>query len=497
MKLISDTISMIIGSGAKQLLDFIYAVVLVRILSQLDYGTYKQADLLFQMLSVVAVFGFPLSLSYLLPTCKGDKSRISQYVLQTMFVMHILALIVMFCLIFGSHFFSIYYNNPLLVDYVRVYSIYAFFEIAIAFYPNYYLGTERARMLSGLSVLFSMLRLSCLLISIFLFNGRLQNVIILLSIYSIIKYIYLIIEILNHCKPLRWIFKSDLVANQLKYSVPTGIAEISGVVSKVIDKNMISSYFTPEKYALYVNGAIEVPFISVISGSVNSVLLPDFSKRYDCDNHNSCLSIIRTWNNAMIVTSSILVPIMFGLILYAKGFIRIVFTSSYDGSVPIFMIFLLVVPLRSINYGSLLMASGHQRKIMINAVVTVVICFALNMILIPMWGCIGAAIATVTSVYFMAILQTIQIMKIYAVKVSQIYRWHSLGIIYGSAGLICVCFYFLTRFIPLGEIKEFFIYGGLYILLCIILFVKINIIDRAIIVWIMGKIPWKLFGKCG
>ena len=58
----------------------------------------------------------------------------------------------------------------------------------------------------------------------------------------------------------------------IKYSAPLGIASMMGTIMLQLDKIIVSSMCTPEEFANYVNGAIEIPLIAVITGSISAVI---------------------------------------------------------------------------------------------------------------------------------------------------------------------------------------------------------------------------------
>ena len=79
----------------------------------------------------------------------------------------------------------------------------------------------------------------------------------------------------------RWIFNKSLLIKQFKYAIPIGITASVGILIINIDSLFISYYFDTKSFAEYVNGAMELPFIGIITGSIMAVLMPEFVRRYN------------------------------------------------------------------------------------------------------------------------------------------------------------------------------------------------------------------------
>ena len=63
------------------------------------------------------------------------------------------------------------------------------------------------------------------------------------------------------------------MTDMLKYAVPLGLAGMISTVMLETNKIIVSAMCTPEEFANYVNGVIEIPLIGIITGSISAVIL--------------------------------------------------------------------------------------------------------------------------------------------------------------------------------------------------------------------------------
>ena len=91
----------------------------------------------------------------------------------------------------------------------------------------------------------------------------------------------------------------------MRFSVPLGLASMVGLMSRSVDKVIVSSMCSPEEFAVYVNGAVDIPLIGILTGSINVVLLPEIVQLYSEGKAEAALSL---WRRAAVKCSRILLP---------------------------------------------------------------------------------------------------------------------------------------------------------------------------------------------
>jgi len=300
-----------------------------------------------------------------------------------------------------------------------------------------------------------------------------MSFIICICIIDIIKYIFIVIEILNYYRDFKFKTTSFKLLEEIKYSIPVGLSNIIGTVFKLLDQNMVSLWFSPIEYSIFVNGAFEIPFINVITGSITSVFLPTFTKMYENDEKDKILYI---WKQSMVYTSILLIPIMVYLVCFPETFIVFLFSEKYIESSDVFRIYQLVLPIRAVNFGTLFLVSGNQKLVLKSNIINITLGIVLNIIFIKNYGYKGASTATVIGIYVLTLIYLYYIKRIYNVPYSKIFFGDKLLKIL-LVSIICILpICFLNKNI-LNNIYMYILISIIYFLVCVLCFLILKVFD--------------------
>ena len=185
-----------------------------------------------------------------------------------------------------------------------------------------------------------------------------------------------------------------------------------------VDGLMVSRYLGVEPYAIYRNGAFEVPLISSISNSINAVILPEISKFYNSKFYEKIVKLKRE-----VVKNSValIYPILIFLLFNAQDFIVIYLGEAYRDSAIIFAIFNLTLFVRIYDYQDILMAARKTKMILQHNLLVFALNIILNIVLIQEFGIIGAAAATVICLFLISALLLHRNMKAIKVKMFELF----------------------------------------------------------------------------
>lgn len=137
--------------------------------------------------------------------------------------------------------------------------------------------------------------------------------------------------------------RGDSIRKLLKISVPLGLASMVGTLDSYLDKWIVSAMLSPETYAVFANGAHEIPFIGAITGAITTVILVDMTRACKCGDYAQALQLFR---GAAEKTSMILLPIMMLLLVLSEPLIAFLYTDAYLGAVNVFRVYVLFLPMR-------------------------------------------------------------------------------------------------------------------------------------------------------
>lgn len=374
-------------------INVITSVIIVRFLSKLEFATYSQTFLIYDLAYPVLTLGIPNVVLYFLPRIKKEEYK--SMILNIMFLLFLLSIILsLFLILGGNMWISDKFNNPSLKTTLIYISLYPTLQFPLIL-DNILVNQNKLKfnikfvtitsLVLGLSLIFSSmiyqssnsLVISRILIALIVFP---------FNIYYSFKFIP------------NGSFKISLnkIKSILYIAIPLGLATMFDSITRQIGNILVSSTSIPEDYALYAIGAKEVPFIGVITGSISIVIMNELSHKISNEKINESKILFK---KSISMSFMFLFPIMMLLILLSKEFIEIIYGPSYIESYSIFMIFLLILPLRSVYFGSVFIAAGKTREILIRSIISLIISVTSTYYLNMFWGSTGAAIGLVLTLY--------------------------------------------------------------------------------------------------
>jgi len=419
-----------LGKALVKLSGLASAAVLSRYLSKDSYGTYKQVFLVYNTLIPLLVLGLPMSINYFVPQIKHPEKQ-KAFVLQTYTVLVLMGAVFSITLFFGAPFIAVWFGNPSLATLLRIFALIPVLALPTRFYQNLFICLDKARLSAGLSVGLAICRVASAIIPILL-GYPLETLFMSLAVFFMFQLAIVSFFVFRPFGTIKTVWSKALISKQFKYAIPLAVNSIVGIVTYQIDKIMVSSFFTVSQYAIYANGAIQIPLVGIITGAVMAVLIPEFVKLY----HDSKRTdVLRLWHSSIRKTALIILPTMFFLLLYAPEFLSVLFSPKYIQSAVYFRIYLLALPLRITIFSGMLLAMGLSSVILRYTLVTFVVNVVLNYILVKTIGLPGPAVATVIALYVLAFLQLRRISRELGVSMLSIFPWRILAAIVGVSAL--------------------------------------------------------------
>jgi len=374
-------------------------IALARILSPADYGSYRQLFLIYATFSTLLLLGIPQSMLYFLPKAGCDQEQ-KRIITRTVNVISILALILTILILITKAEIARRFNNPALNSLLVVYSIYPLFMFVTQIYSSIMLGLKEPFQAARFT-LFAIAVDFVLILGTALISRSLLAITAAVVVSALLQWLYANIRLqryhagwnLDNLRGFR---------SQLSYCLPLGLSSVVGMLSVQLDKLMISGFFTPQQFAVFAVGAMELPLIGILANSVNSVLLPNLSATDKPQMGDIYSGAVR--KNALVIF-----PLTVIFFILAREIMVFLYGLPYADAALYFRIYLIILPLRIATYSILFQAMGKTRIIMINSTVFLLLNLILNYILIKTLGMKGAALATVIVTWISVIVYLIQI----------------------------------------------------------------------------------------
>lgn len=177
---------------------------------------------------------------------------------------------------------------------------------------------------------------------IFLFywqNPTVESVFLAITASVIIKFVYVLYYVGRLIKkhPGVCLFDRVILKNQLKYSLPLGLASSTRVLVQQLDRLIILSFVSPALYAIYSIAFYGVPGLNQVYLSISQVYIPRMATAFK---QNDSVGVIGLYHSMVTKTLSYTVPIVLVIILFADPIIPYVFSEKYIASIPYFQIYL-------------------------------------------------------------------------------------------------------------------------------------------------------------
>ncbi len=443
----SSAIALASGRLGAGLLSLVSAMVLSRLLSQQQYGTYQQVWLVYNTLLPFVLFGLPSSIIYYVPQADARG--------QKMIVVQTWALLLVAGLAIGAAAYAL--SGPLSVGFrgndlrvlLRAFFFFPIFTLPLTFVDSLLVAIGRARVAGWFNIFSGVMLFGAVTVPIAL-GCSLLTVMYTLSISAGLRFAVTAFYVLREYADVPLQLDRAFVTRQLRYSIPLGVASLLGTLTLQLNRIMIASMFGPREYAIYVNGATELPFVAIISGSVMSVVTPEFVRLYR-DRRTG--EILRLWHSATRKVALVFFPLTALLMAFGADFVVLLFSARYSQSASLFRIFLLLLPLRITVYGSLLMAAGLSTLVLRAAVATLAFNVVLNFTLIPLLGLEGAALSTVIATYFMGGWQLVRCARLLEVPFGAIFPWPGLARLLAASTIAAGAAWLAAHSLPTGGIR--------------------------------------------
>lgn len=385
--------SLSFGQGLTTVLALASGMVMARVLSQVDLATYRQTLLAYQVAVPLLSLGLPYGLYYFLPT---EKTRTRGIVVEAMTLMMVMGLLyAIFIAVGGNHFIAKRFSNLAIADTLVHLAPLPIVMLPAGLLASVMVVRNQVNKLTVYNVL-THLALTAGIMAACLYWKTPDSMVLAkvgLSVGMGLLGIRLMLKALprDDWRP-RWRGVRQLVA----YSVPLAAATALSTLSLQIDKIIVSSMCSPETFAIYSNGAIEIPLIGILTGSIMAVILPDLRRLAAAHDGPGALVLFR---QVATKTAVIMLPAMFFLLASAEPFILTLFSAKYSGSVLPFRMYLLILPMRIVTFGAFLMAFGQTRAVLGRSAAGLAANVVISILLVQRLGYIGAILGTLLSLY--------------------------------------------------------------------------------------------------
>lgn len=457
------------GNLLSSLTSLISLAILARLFSVRDYATYRQTLLAYSFISPLLVLGLPKALYYFIPR---EQKRARGVLLENLFLLSGLGGVFSLFLLFGgSDLLAWRFRNPDLVQTLKALAPYPLFMLPAGALTACLMAMDQVKYVAWFNILSRFVMLVSVITVTLALGTPLAAVAGTVVGAGIVLFpaLYLMFRATRKTRHEKTFLSTK---NQVKFSVPLGIGNVINRTALSLDKVVVASLCTPEVFAIYSNGAIEVPLVRILTGSMTSVLVPEMSSLCQQDRHREALELVK---RGAAKCALILYPAMFAMFGLAHELVIVLFSEVYLESALPFRVFLFILPIRVMNYGAMFMSAGKSHLILIRSVGDLLFNFLLTVLLVKTMGYIGATVAALGAIYLWHMpFNTYFIRRTYGQPVRELYPWGALGRTLLLCTLTSSLFLFKNFYSTHSALGDLALFGSIYYIVTYGLMVKLN-----------------------
>lgn len=451
-------------------------LLLVRRLSQAEFGSYKQAFLVIGTAVAILPFGFGTSTFYFLP--REDNQKTKNQIIFNVVLFNLVVGLAAFLVLWTSGLFSRLFHDSKLAGLEALIGSVILFWLFSSFLETIAVANQEARV-STIFILGAQLSKALLLLGAAIFFGSVWSLIVAALIHAIIQTVVLLWYLHIRFKGFWFSFNWPVLRTQLSYVLPYSLTALLFTAQTDLHNYFVANRYNAATFAIYSVGCMQLPMIGILSESLASVMIPRLSI---LQKENNRREIVRLMTQVMRKLAFVHFPLYAFLMVSGKEFIRWLFTDAYVGSWPIFAINLTWIPFYVIMLDPIVRAYAEQRyfllrlRLILFAVLVPGLWFAVGR-----FGPIGAITVVVTTNLLEHLLVTVRSAKIIGFERRDI---HLLGDVsklavatmVGALGALMVKL-FVGSFKPLYVLA---ISGGVFVILYIsaVLVMRIPTVDE-------------------
>lgn len=400
---------------------FVIPLVLVRVFSKNEFGTYKQLFLIYTTLYGIVQLGMAESLFYFLP---GAGSRQSgRYVFNAVWVLVAAGSLCFLLLWYLRATIARWFHNPALAGYVPLIGLFLLFMLSATVLEIVMISNKRHLYASSTYVVSDFLRAVACILPAILFQS-LEWLLIGLVIFSGFRFLGTLLY-LRHTEHSELRPDTTLLWKQFAYAFPFAVAVVIEIVQINFHMYVVSSSYDVATFAIYAVGCLQIPLVDFLMTSTSNVMMVRI--RENIQNGDSG-SIPGIWLDTTRKLMLLFAPLVGGLLVVAHPLIVVLFTKNYISSVPLFMLWTVSILFSALLTDSILRVYARTKLLIVLYFIQLVIIAGMIRLFMSWFGLEGAVLVSLLAMAVAKAAALYSIKHILKTGIRQVLPWNSISI---------------------------------------------------------------------
>ncbi len=391
------------------LISFALSVVLVRGLGVSSYGIYVYAMALISLLSLFNQLGIP---TFIVREASISQTQKNWHYLYAILMRSLQVVALVSVLLLCLSFLILWlFSKQLSIQQMQVFGwllwllpLMAFFQIMLSVLR----GLGHVIIAQVIKKVISPALLLIVLIFLFVLSPemRIPKVVVFVQFCIGLIMLFMVCFVLWQRLP-KIFFQSTVITYRykswLQKTTPFILLSGAGLLNTQIDVLMLGALQSSEQVGIYRIAAQVCVFILLGLRTVNFIIAPKVAELHSNKNHYKLQQLISISTR---ISATIAISMACVLFIFGQELIILIFGQAFSSAYIPLSILLIGTLVSAVMgpVGLLANMTGHERYALRYLLLTALLNVVLNIVFIPIWGMIGAAIATASSIAMRNIL---------------------------------------------------------------------------------------------
>lgn len=407
---------LMVGRTAGFAIAFAIPLVLVRVLDQRAFGTYKYLFMVATTLNVLQL-GMAESLYYFVPRRAQAPGPV---LLHAVLTLAAIGAAIVGAMTAGREPIAAMLGERAIARYLPLLSVFVGLSL-VALPLEIVMVSRKTYRGAAATYAASDLARAALLIGPALATGRLSAVLWGAVIFAAARVAALTVY-LARTVGAALSFEAEQWRAQVAYACPFAVAVIIETLQVNLHQYIVWAKFDPATFAIYAAGCLQIPLVDVLTTSVGNVMMVRM-----VDDVGRPAAALALWHQAVDRLAFWLWPLTAALVITAHDVIVLLFTGRYAASVPIFMVSTFAIALAAFQVDSVLRVYAQTRFLIVMNLIRLAVVVAGISWAISTFSLIGAIGITVIGMAVAKAVALWRMTAIFGVSMREVLPWRGLG----------------------------------------------------------------------
>lgn len=407
------------GRVAAFAITFLTPVLLVRVFSQSEFGTYKQFMLITYTLFLIGQCGLAECLFYFLP--KNPEGGAS-YALNSVLMLAISGMLCWLGLLVSPSRIANWMSNPQLAQYIPIMGAYLLFMLMGTVLEISMVSRKRYNLAAVTYVASDLLRAAFLVIPALITHSLMWAM-----AGSVVFFFFRVCAIFGYFRTEfsgRLHLDKVLLKEQWAYALPFSLSVVIQVIQQNYHQYAVAFHFDAATFAIYSVGCLQIPLVDFMATPASNVMMVRMTEEQREGRTTQLLSI---WHDTTRKLGLLFFPFVGLLVVNAYRLITLLFTKNYAASVPLFMVWCLSILLAAFQTDGVLRVFAAMKYLVGINLVRLAIVLAMMSWFLSTFQLMGAVMITLLGMFVAKVLAVARIRTLLGCSAFEVLPWKNLA----------------------------------------------------------------------